>query len=385
MMHRLTRSGDLAACVAALTLCASPPAAADDEEIALALYQEAVDLAKAGKYEAAIVLFEKAHGLGAPPVVLYNIGKCHQDLGNLEKAVEHYEQYVDSPGVQDAQEVQATIDEIKATPSPVQIETIPSGAVVHELLSDSERQELGSTPLEMEVDAGSHSYIIEKEGFKSKKIKLEAGLGKPFDLEIELTEKKDEATPKTPKGPKGPGLGLFIEAGGGAALHAFKPVAFAAGAEASLVIGWRFTKGMDTGFSIALRTSFRPYRLTAVGEDRRYGSLLTAILAVPAFQVQLHERLAIEASVPIGMVLLAPLDRIPATTEIRLVGGTIQDGAVPLFDVGFGLALRIGIASVLYAVVQPIHLHVLVPTTKWQNDARALIDIDMGIRLGLEF
>ncbi len=383
MISNGTRPAGLAACIAALALCAPSPAAAGDAEVALALYQEAVDLAKEGKYEAAIVLFEKAHGLGAPPVVLYNIGKCHQDLGDLAKAVEYYEQYVDSPGVEDAQDVQATIDELEASPSPVKIETVPPGASVHEMQADETRKELGTTPLEIEAAAGTHSYIIEKEGFKAKKIKLEAGLGKPFELEIELTQKKkDDAKPEAPTGP---GLGLFIEAGGGAALHAFKPVAFAAGAEASLVIGWRFAKGLDTGFSIALRTSFRPYRLTAVGEDRRYGSLLTAILAVPAFQVRLHERLALEMSVPIGMVLLSPLDPIPSTTEIGLVGGTIQDGAVPLFDVGFGLALRIGIASMLYVVVQPVHLHVLVPTTTWQNDTKALTDIDMGIRLGLEF
>ncbi|MBW2263090.1 MAG: tetratricopeptide repeat protein [Deltaproteobacteria bacterium] len=379
-MPRRTNFPGLAACLAALVLSAAPRAVADDAEIALALYQEAVDLAKEGKYEAAIVLFEKAHGLGAPPVVLYNIGKCYQDLDDLDEAVEFYEQYIEAPDIEDAADVEAIIEELEATPSPVNLETIPTGAVVHELLTDSTRQELGSTPLEITADAGSHSYIIEKEGFKPKKIKLKAGMGKPFELEIKLTKKAESKSKK----PKGPGLGLFFEAGGGASLHVFKGVEFAAGGEASLGIGWRFARGMDTGFSIALRSSFRPYRLTAVGEDRTYGSLLTAILAVPAFQLRLHERLALEASVPIGVAVLTPLDPLSSTTEIELVGGTIQDGGVPLFDVGAGVALRIGIVSGLYAVIQPIHLHILVPTTTWQNDTKALIDIDMGVRLGFE-
>jgi hypothetical protein len=382
MSPRLKGSPGLAACLAALVLCVAPRAGADDKDTALALYQEAVDLAKEGKYEAAIVLFEKAHGLGAPPVTLYNIGKCYQDLEDLEKAVEYYEQYVQSPGVEDAADVQAVIEELEDTPSPVRIETIPGEAEVYEVLTDSTRQKLGTTPLEFEADAGSHGYLIEKKGFKTKKIKLKTGLGKAFDLEITLTEKKEQTTPAKSDDD---GLGLFVEAGGGAALHAYKAVAFTAGAEASVAIGWRFAKGMDTGFSVALRTSLRPYRLTAVGEDRRYGALFTTILAVPAVQVRLHERLAVEASIPMGLTLLSPLDAIPSTTEIRLVGGTIQDGAVPLFDVGFGASLRIGIVSMFYIVVQPIHLHVLVPTTTWQNDIKALVDIDMGIRLGLEF
>jgi hypothetical protein len=382
MIHRLTGTPGFAACLAALVLSAAPLAGADDKDTALALYQEAVDLAKEGKYEAAIVLFEKAHGLGAPPVTLYNIGKCYQDLEDLEKAVEYYEQYVESPGVEDAADVQAVIEQLRDTPSSVKIETIPTEAEVYEVLTDSTRQKLGTTPIDFEADAGSHSYILEKEGFKAKKIKLKTGLGKPFDLEITLTEKTEE---KTPAKPGGEGLGLFVEVGGGAVLHAYRAVAFAAGAEASLSIGWRFARGMDTGFSVALRTSLRPYRLTAVGEDRRYGALFTAILAVPAVQVRLHERLAVEASMPLGLVLLSPLDGIRTTTEIRLVGGTIQDGAVPLFDVGFGASLRIGIVSMFYIIVQPIHLHVLVPTTTWQNDTKALVDIDMGIRLGLQF
>ena len=382
MRSRRTGAAGIALMLAGLALSPSSPASAEDKDVALALYQEAVDLAKEGKYEAAIVLFEKAHGLGAPPVVLYNIGKCYQDLGEIEKAVEHYERYVDAPGVEDTADVEAIIDELEATPSVVKIETIPSEATVYEILTDSTRQKLGTTPLEFVAEAGSHSYVIEKEGHKPKKIKLKTELGKPFDLEIKLTEKKTEE--KEPVRPEGPKLGLFFEAGGGASLHVFRGVGFAPGGEATVGIGWRFAKGLDTGFSVALRASFRPYRLSAVGEDRAYRSLFTAILAVPAFQLKVHERLALEASVPLGLVVLSPIESIATTTEIELVGGTIQDGGIPLFDAGVGLALRIGIVSGLYAVIKPIHLHVLVPTTTWQNDTKALIDIDMGVLLGYE-
>lgn len=377
----------LPALLAALVLCTHAPSirAEDEQDKAIELYQQAVELAKENRYDDAIPLFEEAFEMGAPPVALYNIARCYESLGKFEMAVDYYQRYVDAPGVEDAEDVKPVIKELKAKPSPITLATEPPEADVSEVMSDTTKNKLGTTPLEFSAKVGSHTYLIEREGYKSKKITLKTGLGKEFDLEIILTE-EEKKPGKGPKKPREPAdaLGLYFEAGGGAVLHVYKGVDLEAGADVSAGLGWRFAHRSDTGFAVGLRASFRPYRLAATGEDRTYMSLITTILAVPAFQLRLHERLSLEASVPLGMGVMTPIDAIPSTTEIALVGGTIEQGGLPLFDVGVGVALRIMIVSGLYVTVEPIHFHVLVPTTKWRGEAKVLTDIDFSARIGFE-
>ncbi|MBW2263695.1 MAG: hypothetical protein JRG91_17160, partial [Deltaproteobacteria bacterium] len=68
-----------------------------------------------------------------------------------------------------------------------------------------------------------------------------------------------------------------------------------------------------------------------------------------------------------------------------LVGGYIVDGHASLFDIGLAVALRIAVVSGFYITVEPAHVHVLVPLRKWENGTKALVDLDVGARLGFEF
>ena len=107
--------------VAALAvLLLSGAVRAGDEEKAKELYQQAVDLAKDGRYTEAVPLFEEAYSLGAPPVALYNIGRCYESLGKFGLAVDYYQRYVAAPGVEDAAEVEEIIarDAMLALASP---------------------------------------------------------------------------------------------------------------------------------------------------------------------------------------------------------------------------------------------------------------------------
>jgi len=368
---------------AALVVHAAPAAAGDKK--ALEVYEDAVDLAKEGRFEDALELFEQAMDMGAPPVVLYNIARCYESMGKLSLAVDYYERYIATPGAEGVEEIEGTMDELRRKPSRIEISTEPPGAEVQELLSDATKLEIGSTPVDFTADAGKHTYILSKDGFKPKRISLKAGLGKPFVLDITLTPKPEEVVAPQAEPARFPRLGLVVEAGGGIVLHPFRKVGFQAGGDASIGIGWRFSRGSATGFALGIRVSLRPYELSARGESRTYGSLLAAILAVPSVQIRLHQRLGLEVSLPVGFVLLAPFDRIPASTEIELVGGTIQGGPVGLFDAGVAIALRVVVVSGLYLAMEPVHAHVLVPLDRWLSGTKALADVDITARIGFEF
>lgn len=64
-----------------------------------ALSVEAADHFRAEEYEEAIALFEEAYDLEPVPNLLFNIGRCYEQLEEWELAKEHFEQFITSPDV----------------------------------------------------------------------------------------------------------------------------------------------------------------------------------------------------------------------------------------------------------------------------------------------
>ncbi len=72
-----------------------------------------------GEYQAAIDHFELAYDITHAPELLYNIGRCYEELGNKPRAVSHYEMYLRlSPDIEDADLVRDRIDSMKADDEP---------------------------------------------------------------------------------------------------------------------------------------------------------------------------------------------------------------------------------------------------------------------------
>lgn len=68
------------------------------------------------EYEKAIAEFQKSYDLTDDPALLYNIGRCHEEMGNAEQAVGYYSRYLaKSPNASDASEVRDRIDRIEKT------------------------------------------------------------------------------------------------------------------------------------------------------------------------------------------------------------------------------------------------------------------------------
>ena len=61
------------------------------------LYLEGVAMYRSDKYDWAIKKFEEAYTLFPDPKLLYNIGRCHEAKGHIEKASEHYKRCAQSP------------------------------------------------------------------------------------------------------------------------------------------------------------------------------------------------------------------------------------------------------------------------------------------------
>jgi hypothetical protein len=370
--------------VSLLLAAASSPA--EDKQAAITLYKQAVELAKEEKYEVAIALFEEALEKGAPPLTHYNIGKCHESLGDLEQAVASYRRYLDSPDATDVEEVQETIAALEATPSEVTFTTEPEGARVSKLHPDGTEQELGETPLSVTAEAGSHVYVVSLAGHESKKVSVEAGLGKHRDVELEL-EPVEQRPPELDGGIRPGGPGPFLELGGGVALHLYEDLVSANG-DVSLGGGWRFSEGLGAGFALGVRVDLRPYALDAVdtaGDRLTRPGLFATVLVVPAYQLRLHERLAVELSLPMGLAFLDSIGDLPSGSEVTLLGGRMSGGALTLFDLGVGAALRIAVVEGLYVSVEPVRLQLLFPVTKWLSDRKILADMDFTVRLGWQF
>jgi tetratricopeptide (TPR) repeat protein len=52
-------------------------------------------------YKRALEAFQESHKLSGKPALLFNIGKCHEALGNLKEAITFYRQYLDATGKKD--------------------------------------------------------------------------------------------------------------------------------------------------------------------------------------------------------------------------------------------------------------------------------------------
>jgi hypothetical protein len=402
----------IAACMAVALALGTLGAGAEDDEKAYKLFKQGVDLAKEGKYEEALKFFEEARMRGAPDETLFNMGKCYEGLGLFHVAADYYEQYIDSPDAKHVDKVKEVIEELEIKPSPLNFTSDPPGAEVRRVLADGTDTKLGVTPFEYTAEAGEFTFVVVKKGFEPKEVTITTGFGRPFDLEIDLTtdvvevevidrskklsdlgeegetgEEEEPGKPEKPRKPppEFPRLGLAMEMGSGVALYPYKGADFKAGGIISFRIGYRFSKGPESGLSVGLHLDARSYRLD---EDPDYGGRswqgwLVHVLAVPAYQFKVHPRLAVEASLPLGFAVLT--SGAPGSAHVDLVDGRIT-GSLALFDLGVGAALRIMIVSGLYATVEPVRLHLLFPLKKWGPDApKALADLDIAARIGFQF
>jgi tetratricopeptide (TPR) repeat protein len=132
-----------AACISILIVAACPSGAraqpahlADaDTEVAQRHFRIGSEAYAAGRYTQAIAEFTQAEELRPLPALEFNIGRCHDRLGNWRLAAEAYQRYLDrAPDAEDADEVRTRIAILKqrlrerapAVANPVESEPFPN-------------------------------------------------------------------------------------------------------------------------------------------------------------------------------------------------------------------------------------------------------------------
>lgn len=86
----------LGLCLAFVPVAAAQPKKTADEQAARALFadgQKAYDL---GEFDRALTLYSDAYKLKPLPGFLFNIGQCHKQLGNFERAAFFFGRFVDN-------------------------------------------------------------------------------------------------------------------------------------------------------------------------------------------------------------------------------------------------------------------------------------------------
>src|SRR5262245_53322185 len=68
--------------------------AEDDTQAAKKYFQWAQNLYKQARYAEAITKFEEAYRLKPHPTIFFNMGRCYEQLGDLNKALKNYREYL---------------------------------------------------------------------------------------------------------------------------------------------------------------------------------------------------------------------------------------------------------------------------------------------------
>ena len=118
----------------AVLVLALPAAAFEDTgaiDRARSLSTAGLSQYKQGDYQAAIRSFEEAASLRPSPLLDYNIGRCHDQLGQHKAAAARYERYLSArPDAPNAQQVRRRLDEIRSAlvvppdPGPLEDSTV---------------------------------------------------------------------------------------------------------------------------------------------------------------------------------------------------------------------------------------------------------------------
>lgn len=170
-----------------LTLCAAGtvatgvPTAAVAQERDMAAAKERFLAGKeayeAERYEEAAEAFTEAYDLSGRNELLYNIGQAYRKAGQLKKAEEYFQQYLNElPEAPNADQVVETIIEIQeemaAQMATLRIESTPADARV---FIDGEMEPRCKTPCPVSLMPGEHELRLAKAGYKetTKTIEVE--------------------------------------------------------------------------------------------------------------------------------------------------------------------------------------------------------------------
>lgn len=200
----------------ALLLALPALAAPDATAKARAVFQAAQALYTEGRFDEALAKFQEAQQLKPHPVLVFNIARCHEQLGALAKALEGYRAYLKQlPTATDRDAVRASIagleKRLKKTAQPVRVSVEPAGSVVK-----IDGRPVPSAPEAIELPDGEHQLEVSAPGFEPMQRTFTLS-GRPLELSIALRALVAGDAPKrdpglTPVDPPPPPPPLVVQA-----------------------------------------------------------------------------------------------------------------------------------------------------------------------------
>jgi hypothetical protein len=160
------------------------PGARSSVAVARGLDQEGVRSYRAGHFTDAIAYFRAAHDLGGPSSEIWNIVRCREGMDDLEGASTAIDEYLSLKDVlpQDRADAEREAQTLRGRSSVLAVTTTPPGALV----TVDGHGVPGSTPLSVEVHAGSHALVIRREGYTTVSQSLEARFGRAVIVTLDL-------------------------------------------------------------------------------------------------------------------------------------------------------------------------------------------------------
>ncbi|MBI5487151.1 MAG: tetratricopeptide repeat protein [Deltaproteobacteria bacterium] len=342
-------------------LLASSAAAQDFSPESIEAYQAGMEAFQAGNLERAIELFRESYEVyHGHPNALYNIGQCYERLGDLEQAVNYYEQYLASDLAEGRDEVYARMRELRAREAVFTLRTIPAGAGVH--VTDVNGLALpeipdAATPCELELPPGTFVIHLDLAGYTPRTQVVEGGLGRRSVIEITLAAATTEPPIDEHPTPRGETGRVFLGPYGGVAVHLngasdiFATVPFGIAGGYTLFDGdWRLDLGADVGAI--------PYQITDPGDGKDYLTWFLELAVVPAARWIVLPELHLLAQLGIGVGIYTPPSK--KHLDVPWAGNEI-DSALTIIHLRPALGLEYLPLSWLGIQAVPVALDVDIP------------------------
>ena len=165
------------------------------------LFAVAKKLYEQGRYADAVKKFEEAYEAKSHPVLLFNIGKCYEQLGDPPRALRSFRDYLRlAPEATDQQAIKDAISNLerKLRERGVQQVLIFADPPVARIEVDG--KDLGVSPASVELTAGSHPLVVKAPGFETLERTVNVSLQHVSEVSVALTAVVVSDTPtKSPE------------------------------------------------------------------------------------------------------------------------------------------------------------------------------------------
>lgn len=164
-------------------------------------FQAAQKYYKEARYADAIAKFEEAYALKPSPVLFYNIGRCHEQLGDVPKALRSYRDYLRlAPDAKDKDTVNDAIANLERRLKEKGLQQLMVFADPPTAIIEVDGKVLGNSPATVELTAGNHKLTVRADGYETTERAFVMQTARATEMTINLRQagKTTDSPPPPP-------------------------------------------------------------------------------------------------------------------------------------------------------------------------------------------